>query len=367
MKTFPTSRNKKGTIVGIEITSHVIRMVRLRRLSGGRFSFESSRSVPIDPHFPVGSADYIAALKKGFKEFCGAARGIEIWTSLGAERVRIHHLKIPRMSKAQLSGAVYWAMKREESFDDDETVFDFELAPEPDPEPDAPYSVTGFLAPREDLDKIRRLFAQTGYPLTGLVLPLYSLRNLFHTEWIETSLSPVMVTHIGHRSSSVGILAEGRSVMTRDIPIGLNSFAEILTRELNPAPTLTEATRLVLRPKSTHSTDQEENHWNEENVFLAIRPTLERMARQIERALEYCQTTYALPRVERVYLAGTIAAIPRFTDFLNQQISAEVSVMDPLVSDRLEAAPAEDRGERAAFALPLSLALSDQGRTPRMS
>lgn len=364
----PATQKEKGHVVGIDIDPHMIRMIRLRRLSAGRFSFAGCRAVPIDAGLALGSDNYVSFLRRTLREFCGRPRNTDFWTALGADRVRIHHLRIPRIDRTKLTGAVYWALKREERFDEDETVVDFEVDADALSSGDDFLQVTGFLAAREDLEKVTRVFSQAGYPLTGVALSLYALRNLFRTHWIETPDAPAMFSHIGLNSSGVSILANNRAVMTRGMPIGLQSFAETLVQTLIPPPTPAQASALILGLGQVSDDAGTEGPWNEEDVFAALRPPLERMARQIERTLEYCQTTYNIELVKRVYLAGTIAANKRLTDFIQEQVSAELIVMDPFASDRMEASAPSLAGPstRVAFTPAFGLALSGTNRTPNL-
>lgn len=324
--------------------------------------------VPMDPEIEAGSLEYVTALRDALKAFCGSPKGLSIWTALGKDVGAIHRVRIPRIGKEQIPGAIFWALKREEPFEDEATVIDFELDPEPPAQDTAQLSATGFLAPREEVDRVAKIFSQAGFPLSGIALPLCALQNLFRSRILKQDGSSAVLSRIGMKSTQVSVMDKGRLVMTRSIPVSLLSLAESLTKELQPPPTLLQAKTLVLGPGTAAGDPKTESSWNEDEVIAILFPALQRIARQIERTIKYYHTTANPEGPVSVYLAGPMAANQRLMNCVATELANESIVINPFASATAKSSDHTPKGkaEQAAFTQAYGLALSGRGETPNL-
>lgn len=360
---------RNGATVGVEIGYNAIYMVRLREGPDGAIFFDGCRTVAFDPLLELESSGFATVLKAALKEFCGSPREVAVRAAPKLDRARLHHVQVPRVNASRLPGAVYWALKREEPFLDEETIVDFEIEEGTGPATASNLRVTGVLAARADIEGVQRAFSQAGFPLTGVALPLFSLRSLVNRRTREAPEAPAVLCQMGLNATSVSVLLGGRLVFTRSIPVGLRSLAETLVKELDPAPSNVQASNLVLELGREESTLQTDRLWREEDVIRVLRPGLERMVRQVERTLQYYQSNYNTDPIETIFLGGEIAGRGRVADFISGQISAGLVVLDPFETPHLQSNTAfpEARAERIAYGPAFGLALSGGGRTPNLA
>lgn len=350
-----TSRSE--TIVGVEIAYNSIYMVRFKKSPGGEASFVDCYDFEFDPSLSIKSSAFVSVLKAGLKSFCSSSKGIEIWASPLLDQARLHHIKMPPVSQNRLPGAVFWALQREEPFLEKETVVDFQI--EKKAASGSNLEITGVLTERSGIEELEQLFAQAGYPLTGIGLPLLAIRNLVNLRSLDDKSAPVLICQVGQLSTSVSVLLDQRLVFSRNISTGLQSLADTVVQELDPMPTKEEATALILKLGVENdvlcSEDQELN----EKIIRILTPVLERVSRQIERTIEYYQSNFDSEPIETIFLGGITLSQGQLFRFLSSQLSSNVVSVDPF--DSLEAHSEssfpENHGDRIAFGTAFGLAL----------
>lgn len=348
----------------MEVGLHALHMVLLEPGGRGAYRVVNFRREPIVPFCKLNSPLMVQALRAGLNKLAGNARNLDVWAGLTVDHVRIHHLTLPQMRPNHLSQGVYWAVQREESFSDEETVFDFEVEKEVHRDGRKDMAVTGFLLPREDRQALARVFADAGYPLAGMTLPLYAMRNFFRSGWLPATGDTRIFSHIGAQSSRIGIWADGQSILTRGIPIGLEQVTQELVGVLRPVPDRASALRMILNLGRDRWEDYD---YDQDEVFSVIQPTLERMARQIDRTLEYYQTHFRdRDPVQCVHLSGGITESPRCIEYVREQIAVPLEVIDPFGQETETAGVSipVDAHDRYAYATAFGLALSSASYSP---
>lgn len=355
-----TSRSSpRGATVGIEIGHNKIYMVRLRKGSDAVAVIDDCRTFEFDPKLGLRSASFTSLLRTALKSFCGSTRGLNIWAAPKQDRARLHHLQIPRVKPSRLPGAVYWAIQREERFLEKETVIDFQVEEGGDVNASSKLEITGVLAERGDIEDIQQVFSDAGYPLAGIGLPLFALRNLVNLRTDEIQHTPVLICQLGQHATSVSVLLERRLVFTRNIPLGLNNLAETLVKELDPTLDPEEAGNLILKLGEENEKLSPDERQQQARAFNLLRPTLERTARQIDRTLQYFQSNFNAEPIETIFIGGEITGRGYLFDFFSEQLSTNVIAIDPFETPKLRANTSlpEANADRIAYGAAFGLAL----------
>ena len=349
--------SRSETIVGVEITYNTIYMVRLSKSPEGEVSFVNSYDFEFDPSLSIKSAEFVSILKAGFKNFCSSPKGIEIWASPLLDQARLHHIKIPSVSQNRLPGAVFWALQREEPFLEKETVVDFQI--ENKTASGSNLNITGVLTERAGVEELQQVFAQAGYPLTGIGLPLLAIRDLVNLRSLEHESAPELICQIGRLTTSVSVLLDKRLVFSRNISMGLQSLADTVVQELDPMPTKEEATDHILKLGVENEVLSPEEQELNEKIIRILTPVMERAARQIERTIEYYQSNFDTEPIETIFLGGMTMGRGHLFSFISAQLSCNVIAVDPFDSPELpsESSFPESHEDRIAYGPAFGLAL----------
>jgi len=350
--------SRRGSTVGVEIDHDTIYMVRLGGGADGDISCERFRKFKYDPRLDLGSEEFVAALKAALHEFCGSGADVEIWATPHLDQGCVRNIQTPPVGASRLQGAVQWALHREEPFLEKETLVDFQIEDEGQLDANQNLSITGVLFSRADVAKIKEAFSRAGYPLTGLTVPLLAFCNLVNLSDEHRKESSVLICHTGYYATSLSVLRNGRLVFSRSVPLGLKGMAETVVKDFDSTLSLDAAIQLVLG--CGHGSDDLGSAYLllEEKVNTLLGPIRERLARQIERTLEYYTSNYGTDPIEKILIGGDVGVKTGLSDFISKQLAVPVVTLDPL-GPQLEADPIGlDTSEGvASFAAAYGIAL----------
>lgn len=367
---------KKKSTVGIDIGNQYIRMVRAAEISGGVRQILDRRRFKIPPEAPIDSPNFAAFLKSSLTTFCGSPGVSDLWVMMSAARVEVRHIRIPKVVKKQIDNAIYWTARKENPFDENETVFDFEIQGEVIEQGIPKLSAMVYTASRQEIENLKSIFSKTGWPLTGITIVPFSVQNLFRTEWIPTPEGTAVNMFIGNDFSRIDIYAGGNLVMTRGIRAGLNSMVESLAETYNDLKleSLTSKQgRKILNSLDPDMPPLEETDagfgLSKDEIFEMIQPALERLVSQADRTFKYYASEMSGDRIVKIFVSCAMNIYNYVIEYVGAQLGIASEGLDPITAqDSIPACQDVDDSdclsERIAFGPALGLALSDKEKTP---
>jgi len=378
---------QRPVTIGVDIGHQALQMVKVEETAADQWRLVDFRRVPIPASTTRGTHEFTGFLKSELGKFCGPAKGLQLWNLMSSSKVDVRFIKIPKVPRKQLENAIYWTAKRELSFEDMDTILDFEVQSDVVEQGVKKTSVMVYTVPRRDVESVVELFNDAGYPLSGLTVAPFAIQNLFRTKWMPTYGETLASLYIGHDGARIDIYSRGSLILTRDIKTGMNSMVESLvegytdrrrpsTRDLRWSGaaatdftiTPTQAQKLImsLDPDAPALGPDDAGHdLSEEDIFDMIRPALDRLVRQVERTF----ANLGGEKVSRVYISGVVNAYRPLIDYIGEQLGIDSGIMDPLdpsipyISGYT--APATS-SEKASLSVAVGLALSDNARTPNL-
>ena len=221
-----------------------------------------------------------------------------------------------RSPQRQLANTVFWSYQRASAFKDSETIFDFEVLGETEEGGVRKHSVMAFIAPRQEVEELKSLFARAGFALKGVSIVPFAVQTLLRTQRVRSYGAAVSCLYIGREWSRIDIFADDSLVLSRGIKAGVRTMADALQKEieenwlelsLSKAPTsdpnriraikqrlkqeLDISLGLFFAPMHSEAPGAAEQDKQlasrEERIFQMIRPALERMVRQVERTVRH--------------------------------------------------------------------------------
>lgn len=334
------------------------------------------------------SANFSEFLREAVLDFARPARNYSLWALAPSSHEEIRHLRVPKVAKKQIFNAVYWTMKKEVDFDD-KSVFDFDVQGEVWEKGVTKLQIRAYTIPAEEARRIKDIFSNSGLPLSGITLSPFVTQNLFQTGWMPGSNDSVACLHIEDDISRIHIFSNGHLILTRTIKTGLNSMAECLVKStgtarmpvppsdaLPPGPGPLEIAappdgagnperdraRNLLISLSTDSGHRLMEGTEEEELFRAIGPAVERLARQIEMTLHHHSKTADSMSVSKIYISGVLQNWERLSKYLGEQLGLQGEVLDPLSPEmnfQSDVILPASINERLDYSSALGLALSN--------
>jgi type IV pilus assembly protein PilM len=369
---------RKTLMIGVDIGHLTLRLVKTAQISGKKWTLIDFASVPFghlesrdNPRFP-------AFLKSEIEKFCDISNS-QIWAIASAAQFDVRQISIPRLEKKEIANAVYWTLQKEMPFEEKETLFDFEVQGEVVERGAPKWLVTVYMLPKQDVEKLRRIFSQAGLVLSGMTTTPFALQNIFQTGLVPTPDETFASLFIGNNFSRIDIYKNAKLVLTRGIKAGAGSMVESLMEEFNEkkagkaGPMDAEQARKVLFSISPDSEplkgDDAGFALPETEIFELISPALERLIRQVERTIDYYVHKTGVDSIQKIYITSAMNVSRSLTEYVGQQLGVESDIFDPVsgeMSSTGNAIAAASLSERIAFAPALGAAISDNAYTPNL-
>ncbi|MGC6425369.1 MAG: pilus assembly protein PilM [Akkermansiaceae bacterium] len=351
-------------MIAVNLGIGSIHIALLGDAENGQVFLKDYRSIEIDPGISGETSPMATLLKKELKPFIRASKNAEIWTTPYLDETNFHHIRIPLVKPSRLPGAVHWALQRKEPFIENETIVDFQVNDQATTK--SVIELSCALSVRSPIESIKQIFNKAGYPLTGIGMPLFSLCRLLGVEGKERGSAPFLTIEMGFKFTSATVIADGRIVFTRNIPIGLLNLVEALNREFDPSPSKREALQLILEPEREDDLSPEIARQGP-LVASLIQRNLERLIRQVESTVEYYQTKFKTLPIQAIFLSGELAARPHLVNFLSKRLSLKTEAINPFKSLDFHPESHIPKDEKGQMRLGPACGLALEARTPAIN
>jgi len=391
---------KRSITVGVDIGHYDLKMVKVTQYSNKRWKLMDYMKIPFESQITKESSEFPDFLKSTLTKFCGRSKRIKIWTLMSSAHAEIHHLRIPKVDTKKISNAVYWTLKKETSFKENDTIFDFEVHGDVMEKGIPKIAVVACATPKKEVEKVKALFSKAGFRLTGLSTAEFAHQNLFKTKWIPTAEKTIACLHIGEERSRIDIFTSGNLAFARGIKFGMNSIIESfieafnerekgkLLREIDMPEwenisaakgfekerslSIDEARKIILNLSPDQPPLTEKNagfQLKEEEIYEIIIPAVERLIRQIERTFEHYIVTLENNKIDKIFISSGINAYRPLIDYIGGQLGLAVDIIDSLAPEIpfLDGISSPTSvSERVSFTPAVGIALSDNSHTPNL-
>ena len=299
-----------------------------------------------DPQFPIFFGNFLENFTQGYAK-------IQIWSFIPSVDVEIRQIKIPKVVNNKIADAVYWTFRKDSKFDEKLYIFDYEVIGTIIDNGVEKIEVIAYTAPQKDIESREKLFLAAGFPLTGITVIALAFQNylgLFQKKGLQQNSC---LLFIGRDWARIDIYTDGFITLSRDIKTGYLSMIMAITDAMkqNRAAS-TEDSSSNLQDIQLLSTENVEKFFiddlykkkssndfkqilgiTEIQIEEMISPVLNRLAKQIDRTLEFFKSNYNQHPVEKIYVSGLTCGSKRFMNILAQKVSHPIIAFDPFKID----------------------------------
>ena len=386
----PGISGRKGLTVGIDIGQTDIKLVAVGAQADKTQKMVDWASFALEPGLAHDSARLGRVLKTAMSGFCARNGKTELWACISSANVETRALKIPKVPPKQMANAVLWAFRKEASLDEKTDIVDFHVIGEISEDNAPRLQVMASTAPKKEVDGLKRLFARSGFPLTGISIVPFAFQNLFRSGWLATGSEDVCALFVGKDSSRITIFSGDNLVLSRDIKTGMKSLVQTIEAGIesareqmplqmsdlgegrdgeganrHPAVADDQAEQLLVDFMDI-SSEKKSSKYPEKELLEMIRPALDRILRQVEMTFEHYYQRFSEQRVGKLFVSGPISGQPLVTRYFQDQLGLPVETIDPF--DRSVRAPEVSTPDQARlrsdFIPAAGLALSRIPQTP---
>lgn len=365
------SKEKKSISVGIDVSGRSLRLVKAKKNTAREWQILDVASFEYPNGTVKDSAPYKHFIEEKIKSFCNIQE-CSLWSLISASNVEIRHIRIPKVAKKDISNAVYWSFKKEYPYNDNEFTIDYEIRDEVLVGGSAKLSVMAYIAPKLEIEALKKLFSDMGLSLSGITTHPFAVQNILRSR-DRLAGDTLAFLHIGQESSRIDIYSRGNLTMTRGMKAGIHSMAETLCDGLKQSqrdcPYETAIKTIENLGLNNRQDESIVRDLDGDQIFSLLSPALDRIVRQVERTFDYYRDNLGQGSVQSTMISGLMNAYEPLARYFGNQLGTATQFCDPAGKDMFENAASLARltlSERMSFIPVLGAACSESGIAPNL-
>jgi type IV pilus assembly protein PilM len=315
---------RRKLLVGIDIGTHSIKVVRLKQKGKG-YQLLNFGMMPLRPET---ISDGNIADAEGLVE---AVRNLirmekikdkEVATAISGQSVIVKRIRVPQMTEKELTEAIQGEAEQHIPFEISDVNIDFQVLPamrEEDERADNQMDVLLVAAKKAKIRDYTNLLAAAGLNPVVVDIDVFALENE-HEVTTGQEAGVVALVDIGATTMNINILRAGSTLFQRDIAIGGYRYTAAIQRELNLGYDQAEALKMGIGVADRRS---------QEEVLAIMASVSEEIGEEIQRSFEFFRTTAADEVIDTMVISGGCAKIKGLDRFLSNRLGLPVSVADP--------------------------------------
>lgn len=311
----------KKDIVGIDVGTSAVKMVRLRE-SHGVYHLQNIGIMPLAPETIIDNAimdsPAIVAAITGLLESM-KIKTKRIATSVSGHSVIIRKISLPLMTESELDSSIQWEAEQYIPFDISEVNIDFQILG-PDVKDPAQMNVVLVAAKKEFVNDCLSVFFDAGLEPIVVDIDCFALENMFDYNYGFVDNEIVALIDLGASATSVNILRGNTSLFTRDIQSGSNLLSHELQKRF--AISRDDAERAKLGARNIADIDPD-------SLEDVLKDATENLVQEVQRSLDFFSATSSEDRIGKIYLTGGVAASDRLIKTLSKRLDIAAERIDP--------------------------------------
>lgn len=323
-------RTGSDPLVGLDIGSHSVKVLQLN----------GSPEAPRIEHFAVTGydseqpEDVETAVKAALSQ--SEVRIRKVAFSVAGPSVSVRHLQFPKLSTAELKGAVWWEGEQVIPFSMDDVYTDFQVFHED--ETSGTQDVL-FVAVSKELVNTRTALVRA----CGLEPRVLDADGLAMVNGVPVGEDgPIAMVNIGARVTNLSIVDTRDTPFVRDILIAGSSFTEAISEAMEiPIPEAETLKTQDIHALSPRAVDEMESR-------------IRNLTDEIATSLRYYQSRPGSDEVYDIRLTGGSAKLPNLARLMTDELGMPVEPWNPLSNTDLDPDTIQEIGPVMAVAMGLA-------------
>ncbi len=292
---------------------------------------------------------------------------MKIITVVSGQRVSVRKVLIPHMPKEELLEAIKWEAKEHIPFPIENAALDYHIIGEVIDKNAKKIELLVVAVEKFVIDQHLSMLQNVQIRPASITVTPFALANVLRKNDYLNEEEAIAAVSSGAETTTINIFSGEHLVFNREIPLGGNNITRAMVGTL-----ISDSGQVELDINQAEILKKDWGIPDEKNpqqitpelsglqISPLMRPTLERMANEIRRSLDYYREESRGKRVSKVVLLGGNAELKGLPEFLNSALGLTVEICRPL--NKLEMDMPEDRkkeldqlGPRLAIAMGASL------------
>lgn len=312
-------------VFGLDLGTSLIKAVQLKKergqlvLQAAGSTFTPPKGLASDA--PLDQEAVAEAVKKLLAEAKIGTKKVN--TALPDAKVFSQVLELPLLTEKELKEALKWEAEQYIPFPLEEVNLDFTILEKK--EKIKKMDVLIIAAPLRLIEKYVNILRMAGLTPLALETEIIAVSRILASQISEEKT--VMVINLGSSATNFSILKKGVFSFASSIPSGGDALARAISQELGFS--LDQAEEY----KKTYGLEEERL---EGKIHAAIKPVMEKIIQEIQRALSFYEEKNPNDRITSLILAGGTARLPGIVSYLTQKLEAETQIGNPWANLRVD-------------------------------
>lgn len=313
--------SKQELVVGIDIGSHAVKICQLKRTSAG-YSLVAIGSTVLPEgavedgtlNDPEAVSEAISGLIKNLK-----IKNRKIGFSISGYSVIVKKVNLAVMDDGQLEEHIMAEAEQYIPFDIEDVYLDFQDLKTSKKDTDRT-DVMLVAAKKEIVDDYLEMFQSLNLDPVVVDVDGFAFENSY--EYNNPGGDNVALIDIGASKMNINILAQGVSVVARDIIVGSRQLTEQIQNLFDIEGTEAEKIKLGSAPVETMQEDVEE-------IFSS---TCTQWVLEVKKAIDLYHANNPDQPLTKLILSGGGAKVAGLADFLKQETELDVELFNPFTN-----------------------------------
>jgi type IV pilus assembly protein PilM len=312
----------RGSVVGLDIGSSSVKIVRLRQSSGSwelvAFSLGQLPPDAVVEGRVMNFAAVIERIRELVKE--AGAGGADCSLAVSGTSVIIKKLSLPEMTRAELDESIMWEAEQYIPFDIKDVNVDAQIL---NPRAGQGQMDVLMVAAKKDVvNEYVSVAVEAGLRPVVVDVAIFAALNMFEVNYSVPADQTLACLNVGANSINVGVLSGGMVSFTRDIAMGGSILTAEIQKHFNVSYEEAEAFKTGAESSLSSSTVARE-------VAKISERVCDQMVTEVQRSLDFFVATSIKADITRIYLTGGSAQLPALIRALERRMEVPVELVNP--------------------------------------
>ncbi len=310
---------KSREIVGIDIGSSSVKLVQLEEQKGA-YQLKNAGILPLPSEAIVDNSlmdttSIVETIKSLVKSLDIKAK--DAVCSISGNSVIIRKISLPAMTPDELEDQIAWEAEQYIPFDINDVNLDFEIL-DTDLSASGKMTVLLVASKKEIINEYVAVFNEAGMKLVVVDVDSFAIQNAYELNYIPDPGDVVALVNIGASIMNLNVVKDGISLFTRDVQMGGNLYTEEILRQFSLSSQEAERIKVTL------------DFHDKERLKETITRINETVAIEINRSLDFYNSSAEDQRITKVFLSGGCSKVVMLAEAVSQRLGLQVEMLNPL-------------------------------------
>jgi type IV pilus assembly protein PilM len=324
-------------LVGLDIGSSMVKLVVLKPVGKGyqlvnyaihQVSEEAVEEIDLDLKESV----LTNAVKKIFKE--AKVSSNRVVTAVSGDAVIVRYVKLPYMTADELKNVISYEAEQHIPLPIDQVVIDFHILGEIEEENQKKLEVLLVAAKDEMIEDHIALLKNAKLKSTVIDVDSFAMENAYEANYGVEQGETVALINIGAKITTINVIEDGVSHLTRDFSVAGNHFTKEIQREFNLSFAQAEELKrqqgaVVIESDEIMLTRMPDKDDRSMRISEAVTPVLNKMLSEFRRSFDFYENSIKKRPISKVMLSGGGARLKNIDKFFSDKLGLTTEIANP--------------------------------------